>query len=268
MKYRTALIAATLVAPAALICASPAPAAPCAQYAFPGFLSVNQSNGYRVEFPATGQGFADARASQINNQQAIVNEGIASGVINNRAIKLTIRWNNGTVGDYTGSIQGDKRGEGTTSGGGGSASWNTVQGFTCMDAEIAEGQAADAAAAQAEKDRLAAADQALRDKHAADNAAAAEAAKPVFLANSITTDITTGSGAITVNVANASGLPATCDLSFNPFGGGKSQKFDIAAKGNSTRTIRGIGLGIDYEITVSCNDASGSNSSSVKTVTF
>ena len=113
------LVAVALVA--STLTLAPTANAACAQFGFPGFTQVNQSNGYRIEFNATEASFSDVGVTAFNNQQAVVNQGTVAGNVDGHGVIFNVRWDNGTA-------------RGQTSGGGGSANWNARQKFICLDA--------------------------------------------------------------------------------------------------------------------------------------
>ncbi len=126
------LVAVALVA--STLTLAPTANAACAQFGFPGFTQVNQSNGYRIEFNATEASFSDVGVTAFNNQQAVVNQGTVAGNVDGHGVIFNVRWDNGTGGEYTGSINDSGKARGQTSGGGGSANWNARQKFICLDA--------------------------------------------------------------------------------------------------------------------------------------
>jgi hypothetical protein len=119
-----------------LLLAPPAQAEECDQYMFPSLVVINQSNGYRIEFSGDGGPLKNVvtgeRVTAFNNQQAVANTGAVSGNIDNRAVFLTVTWDNGTVGQYTGSVDNKRIARGQTSGGGGSANWNMRSRVPCL----------------------------------------------------------------------------------------------------------------------------------------
>ena len=98
------LAAAAAIAVAALV-AGPAPesAAAC-KYEFPGTFVLNQDNGFRVEFPATGRSI-NATATSYNNRQEVANTGTALGSIQgDKEVQFSITWSGGDQGVYNGEI--------------------------------------------------------------------------------------------------------------------------------------------------------------------
>jgi hypothetical protein len=114
------------------------PLAPaCSQYKFIGDFALNQSNGYRVEFPSQGPAASGrATATGGNGSQMF---GNVSGGIQGRTVDFTIRWDGGgAVGHYTGYIGDDDFVHGglsvdekTPSS---RANWDSTVPFGCADA--------------------------------------------------------------------------------------------------------------------------------------
>lgn len=123
---KAAIVAGLVVAPLVL---APVAQARCDQFAFGGFVIMNQNNGYRVEFPGGGTHIQDSPAIVFNNRQAVVNHGSATGDITNRAINFRIIWDNGTVGNYSGSVTGLDNGK--ARGTSGDATWNFKDDLPC-----------------------------------------------------------------------------------------------------------------------------------------
>ena len=114
------------------------PLAPaCSQYKFIGDFALNQSNGYRVEFPSQGPA-ASGRATATGGDGSQM-FGNVSGGIQGRNVDFTIRWDGGGAqGHYTGFIGDDDFVHGgstvdekTPSS---KASWDSTVPFGCADA--------------------------------------------------------------------------------------------------------------------------------------
>jgi hypothetical protein len=88
-------------------------APPCEQYAFSGLNILNQANGYRLEFNAEGQ-TVNAPVTSFNNRQAVAGRGSVQGSINGREVQFTVTWDNGTIGDYSGSVNNNGKARGDT----------------------------------------------------------------------------------------------------------------------------------------------------------
>src|ERR1700676_1460335 len=95
--------AATAVSAVGLLgLSAPAPAGPmfplappCSQWGFPGQFSLYQSNGYTVQFPATGptvHGFVPATAANVDGEMGA--NGV-DGSIQGSRIDFTILWHLG-----------------------------------------------------------------------------------------------------------------------------------------------------------------------------
>jgi hypothetical protein len=113
------------------------PLAPaCSQYGFIGDFALRQTNGFRVEFSATGPS-AGGRAQAFNSNGTVAMNGNVSGGITGRHLDFTIRWDNGPRGHYTGDV-----GEGDFAHGssvdeanpGSSAGWDSTVPLGCLDA--------------------------------------------------------------------------------------------------------------------------------------
>ena len=139
-KQRTLYASATAIGAIGLfVCPAPAQALPmvplapeCGQYAFTGLTVLNQSNGYRLEFHATGP-TVDAPVTSFNNRQAVAGRGNVHGGIRGREVTFTVLWDNGVTGEYSGSVNsnGKARGDTSSPNAGGSASWNFRTKLEC-----------------------------------------------------------------------------------------------------------------------------------------
>ena len=67
----------------------------------------------------------------LNNRQAVANHGGITGSINGREVNFRVIWDDGVVGDYSGSVNDKGKARGSTSGGGGSATWNFKNPLAC-----------------------------------------------------------------------------------------------------------------------------------------
>ncbi|BCI52460.1 hypothetical protein NIIDNTM18_17380 [Mycolicibacterium litorale] len=125
------LAAATAVGAAGLFTLA-APAQAACRYEFPGSFVLNQSNGFRVEFPATGQN-TSGKAVAYNNRQQVANAGDATAFINGSDVNITIGWEGGAVGRYTGTVRENRTVAGQTQdlANGSSASWESVTALNC-----------------------------------------------------------------------------------------------------------------------------------------
>jgi hypothetical protein len=126
--------AAAISATGMLAVPAPGHAAPgdC-KYEFPGSFVLNQSNGFRVEFPATGT-FASGTATSFNNSQAVADTGQVSGAINGTDVGLTIDWGGNVVGMYNGTVRegGTVAGQTSQAGTNNSATWESVTALKCI----------------------------------------------------------------------------------------------------------------------------------------
>jgi len=99
-------------------------APPCSQWGFPGQFSLYQSNGYTVQFPATGptvHGFVPATAANVDGEMGA--NGV-DGIIQGSRIDFTILWHlgnpgPGSEGRYLGKVGKDGFAHGST--------WDTYQ---------------------------------------------------------------------------------------------------------------------------------------------
>ena len=64
---------------------------------------LNQDNVYRLEFNADGP-TVDAPVTSFNNRQAVAGRGQLTGAITGREVSFSVIWDNGVVGDYSGSV--------------------------------------------------------------------------------------------------------------------------------------------------------------------
>jgi hypothetical protein len=115
---------------------SPYPLAPgdCNGYQFlDGNFVLNQSNGFRVEFPAHAQAFANETATANNNRQAVANTGSVGGFIEGNTVEFNIIWKGGAVGDYRGTVRDNLTVSGSTEDRttGATASWESVTPLIC-----------------------------------------------------------------------------------------------------------------------------------------
>ncbi len=130
-----AAAAITMVSLGALLNPPLAQSAPkCTEYAFPGFMAINQSNGYRVEFNQSGNPIGtEARA--FGNDQQLKNTGWLEGDVTENRVDIRITWGSGeSVGVYSGGILDNGRASGTTYDEANRASkamWNSVQSLAC-----------------------------------------------------------------------------------------------------------------------------------------
>ncbi|HEX2286939.1 MAG TPA: hypothetical protein VHI10_19305 [Mycobacterium sp.] len=107
-----ALFVAAPLAGALLSVPAPAQADPmlplapaCDQYGFTGDVQLRQSNGWNVSFSSTGP-VASGPATATGPGGAKMH-GTISGGIQGRNVDLTIRWDNGPRGHYTGTVGND-----------------------------------------------------------------------------------------------------------------------------------------------------------------
>ena len=75
---------------------------PCSQYGFTGDVSLRQSNGALVSFSSAGPG-ASGRATATGTGGGPM-QGTISGSVQGRYVDLTIRWDSGPIGHYTGLV--------------------------------------------------------------------------------------------------------------------------------------------------------------------
>jgi hypothetical protein len=120
ISYRSQLFAAaTAITAVGLLTLSPPaqahpmlPLAPaCSQWGFPGGFTLKQSNGDTVHFYGDGplaSGPAVATGGTYGPLNAPVN-GVEGGITGNQ-IAVTIVWNSGAIGRYTGSVGGNDNG--------------------------------------------------------------------------------------------------------------------------------------------------------------
>jgi hypothetical protein len=115
----------------------------CSQYQIVGDFALKQSNGYRVEFSATGQGFGgDATATPLSGGAAM--KGTVSGSISGRHLDFTIRWNSGPRGHYIGDVGDDDFAHGLTfdeANAGSQANWDSTVPLQCATAAAPAPQA-------------------------------------------------------------------------------------------------------------------------------
>jgi hypothetical protein len=130
------LAVAVALAASTVAVAAPAQAA-CGQFAFDGFTALNQSNGYRLEWNATGPS-VNAPVTAFNNHQAIAGRGTISGAISGRAVDFNVLWDSGGGGHYTGAVDDSGKARGDTvagtpdaNGDVSSASWNIRDNLVC-----------------------------------------------------------------------------------------------------------------------------------------
>lgn len=129
------LIAAGAIAMSAVgLVASPAPAqaVPCKQWAFAGYTTFRQSNGWELVFNSR-----DTRVSGTANARANggVMKGNITGGIDGYAVNLQVAWNGGEYGKYDGSVNTDGFASGTTvdaSNPGSSAGWRSAYPLRCI----------------------------------------------------------------------------------------------------------------------------------------
>ena len=109
----TALSAAGLLvnpAPAQASPTLPLAPPPCTQYEFNGPTGLEQSNRYEVDFSSKGpiaSGLATSYSLRYGADGAPPNSGTISGGIQGRDIDLTVRFNGGGRGRYTGKVGDD-----------------------------------------------------------------------------------------------------------------------------------------------------------------
>jgi hypothetical protein len=80
-------------------------APPCDQYGFTGDVQLRQSNGWNVTFSSVGA--VASGPAEATGPDGAKMHGTISGGITGRNVDLTIRWDNGPRGRYTGSVDDD-----------------------------------------------------------------------------------------------------------------------------------------------------------------
>jgi hypothetical protein len=118
---RTTIAAAAISAVGVLALPAPAQAAPmiplapaCNQYGFNGSFGLAQTNNYQMWFNSTGT-TAQGRALSlpVNGNQASRDSGDITGGVEGRNLNLSVRWDNGSNGIYSGTVGDDGIARGT-----------------------------------------------------------------------------------------------------------------------------------------------------------
>lgn len=135
--------AATAVAMASAITMLPTPAqaAPCSQWAFPGGFQLNQADGWHVKIPTSGPNAGPGSADYWKEDKNDPSNGIPTGGVTGNKIRIVIPWSNGSTGTFTGDIAPDG---GVTNGtsmftSGFQTSW-TTQKMICADKPPVQGE--------------------------------------------------------------------------------------------------------------------------------
>jgi hypothetical protein len=104
-----AISAAGMVTVPATVQAIPmVPLAPeCAQYGFPGIVTIQHTNGWTANFNASGDHFNGASASASHTGGGKLS-GTAEGSVSGRDVSLVLKWNNGAIGQYWGTVDNDR----------------------------------------------------------------------------------------------------------------------------------------------------------------
>jgi hypothetical protein len=105
--WATATAALGLLTGPALAQATPTASTGCTQWQFMGnYFALNQSNGYYVQFPATGQAASGLAAATPVGGHVALGTGPVSGGIQGRSVDFTIHWS-GATGRYAGYVSDD-----------------------------------------------------------------------------------------------------------------------------------------------------------------
>jgi hypothetical protein len=133
-------VAATAITMAAgLMLPTPAQAQPaCNDWEFPGDLTLDQADGWRVQIPVSGTPRKTAGPGQAVYFMAGKSDpsnGTATGGLTGNQINVTVTWSNGSVGKFTGTVAPDGRASGTSNSSSGfSTTWTAAQKMNCLDA--------------------------------------------------------------------------------------------------------------------------------------
>jgi hypothetical protein len=114
----------------------PIPLAPTCS--FNGTYVLNQSNGFRVEFPWNGAAPSGTAIAYGNDQQPKLTGPVSGGITSANEVAVTIDWAGPSHGQYVGALDagGNVRGgfNQDIGGSGNTASWDSVTPLKCVEA--------------------------------------------------------------------------------------------------------------------------------------
>jgi len=111
-------------------------APPCVQYGWAGNTVLQHTNGWTATFNATGTSSSQPASATHTGGGRLA--GTVDAVINGRSVSLLMKWNNGAVGNYTGTVGDDGIARGDTVDlvhPENKAGWNTASPLSCLKTE-------------------------------------------------------------------------------------------------------------------------------------